>query len=188
MTRLLLYYPFTPFFVLFGNLTRNPRAEKASQDLQLLKSTTAYFSKMTSQGNMASKLEKVAHVFSSIAENCINNARSHHNALLHPTALGTDPPDIPALDLEPSTMSTDFEMPFEVDPSADTLLSWFSDADFLTFDIPNQHAPEGSNSVQGQDSTTIANEGPDQMRGTKRPLECTFDWFSWDLSGLDKAM
>jgi hypothetical protein len=64
----LLYYPFTPFFVLFSNIIRAPSAASTAGDVKLLYATQSYLTEMTSRGMMAGKLEKISQVFATLAE------------------------------------------------------------------------------------------------------------------------
>lgn len=64
----LLYYPFTPFFVLFSNIIRAPSAASTTGDVKLLYATQSYLSEMTSRGMMAANLEKISRIFASLAE------------------------------------------------------------------------------------------------------------------------
>ncbi|OAL18340.1 hypothetical protein AYO22_10756 [Fonsecaea multimorphosa] len=63
-----LYCPFTPFFVLFGEVITNPTAKTSVEDLQLLRQTVLYFLEFQKYHASAVKLEKVAETFTKIAE------------------------------------------------------------------------------------------------------------------------
>ncbi|OAP63977.1 hypothetical protein AYL99_03204 [Fonsecaea erecta] len=63
-----LYYPFTPFFVLFGEVITNPTGKTTVEDLQLLRQTVLYFLEFQKYHTSAVKLEKVAETFTKIAE------------------------------------------------------------------------------------------------------------------------
>ncbi|KAJ9615225.1 hypothetical protein H2200_001299 [Cladophialophora chaetospira] len=63
-----LYMPFTPFFVLFGEVITNPTSRTNVDDLQLLRQTVLYFLEFQRYHASAVKLEKVAETFTKIAE------------------------------------------------------------------------------------------------------------------------
>ncbi|KAK6376219.1 hypothetical protein LTS17_007470 [Exophiala oligosperma] len=64
----LLYYPFTPFFVLFGEIVTNPRSKACMDDLQSLRQTVLYYLQFQKYHSSAVKLERVAETFTKIAE------------------------------------------------------------------------------------------------------------------------
>src|ERR1700710_1532238 len=87
--RELLYYPFVPFFVLFGNLIANPSLNTTEVDLQLLRNTVDFFRCMDKNHPHSSKLHKIAGTFLRLAEKflketstkfSLNQQGSTHNA------------------------------------------------------------------------------------------------------------
>ncbi|KAL7957266.1 hypothetical protein V8C34DRAFT_325373 [Trichoderma compactum] len=65
-----LYYPFTPFFTLFGHIMDYPSVPSTPQDLELLQTTATYFNSMKQFGSLPTvspKLEKTALVFCNLA-------------------------------------------------------------------------------------------------------------------------
>lgn len=191
--RQLLYYPFTPFFVIFGNIIREPRAPTAHQDLALLSTTVSYFASMRSQlnllVNLSSKLEHVATVFLQLARRQVV-----HNASGTPTNTASGVPtnsrtlrtsqsesgdslrhDGPLLGQGVGSSTRD--MPLMVD------LSMF---DVGSMDINNylDWLPTDATVRPRQDSEIDHDpnflSGSNLSRGRKRPFDSTFDWFSWD--------
>jgi hypothetical protein len=73
-TRQLLYYPFTPFFVLFGDVVMNPTSSTCFSDLQLLRKTSLYYSDFQKYHSAAIKLERVAESFTKIAETYVRQS------------------------------------------------------------------------------------------------------------------
>ncbi|OCL13053.1 hypothetical protein AOQ84DRAFT_333229 [Glonium stellatum] len=201
----LLYHPFTPFFVLFGNIVRDPLAESTTEDLNLLRSTVAYFSRMDSCGNTVGKLEKIARVFSSLAEASIQhaarNARLARAGESTASTLGMSSTgarqsldqafasDYPSSSLLPPTSYNMNEIPFSSDEmDSDVLLGWLSSPDStLPFSASAQHGGE----VQEQEHDLYSKSSirsASQIKGRKRSLDCTFDWFSWDLYNDNNTM
>jgi hypothetical protein len=60
--------PFTPFFVLFGEVVTNPTAKTSVDDLQLFRQIVLYFFEFQKYHASAVKLEKVAETFTKTAE------------------------------------------------------------------------------------------------------------------------
>jgi hypothetical protein len=73
-TRQLLYYPFTPFFVLFGEVITNPKSSTCFSDLQLLRQTSLYYLEFQKYHSAAIKLERVAESFAKIAETYVRRS------------------------------------------------------------------------------------------------------------------
>ncbi|PYH48908.1 uncharacterized protein BP01DRAFT_362639 [Aspergillus saccharolyticus JOP 1030-1] len=73
--RHLLYYPFTPFFVIFENIVHHsgPVTPTTEHDLNLLATTVTYFASMRSQmrllATLCTRLEHVAAAFLHLARN-----------------------------------------------------------------------------------------------------------------------
>ncbi|KIW92345.1 uncharacterized protein Z519_07329 [Cladophialophora bantiana CBS 173.52] len=63
-----LYSPFTPFFVLFGEVITNPTSKTSVEDLKVLRQTVLYFLEFQKYHTSAVKLERVAETFTKIAE------------------------------------------------------------------------------------------------------------------------
>ncbi|KNG89742.1 hypothetical protein ANOM_001973 [Aspergillus nomiae NRRL 13137] len=81
----LLYYPFTPFFVIFENIVHHtcwtPTVE---QDLQLLSTTVTYYAEMRSQmrllATVCTRLQRVAAVFLQLAQTYVRQHTSDPTA------------------------------------------------------------------------------------------------------------
>lgn len=194
ISRQMLYYPFTAFFALFGNVVRDPFSPTCLQDLQLLRLTVAYFTQMTVHSNCAARLEKTADSFTTIAETYVRSALrrppvpAFNNKRLTMDSRASEP--ISSLDCKSDRQDSVLEQfmdepdptlePF-ADIDADLLLGWFSDTDpSLAPGASTQQSPQSPG-----DAYSLLSEA-DLMtslenRALKRPLECTFDWFSWDL-------
>lgn len=61
------YFPFTPFFILFSNVVRNPEARQARDDFELMQVVVSYLDRMKAANENASKLLKIAAAFTQIA-------------------------------------------------------------------------------------------------------------------------
>ncbi|KAL6882298.1 hypothetical protein HDV57DRAFT_509468 [Trichoderma longibrachiatum] len=157
----LLYYPFTPFFTLFGHIMDHPSAPTTQQDLDLLTTTVTYFKSMKQFGSLpavSSKLERTALVFCNLAS--FVTSGEHNNEIFQDqqsTATATSPED--------SAMAG---------RSSEPMLSVVA-------------SPNHDYSVQsGFDNTDIENllgcldSGVPPTRKRKRSFEDTMDWFSWD--------
>jgi hypothetical protein len=206
--RQLLYYPFNPFFVLFGNIIHAPLSGNASQDVQLLRSTVSYYTEMSiGENSFARKLKGVANVFASLAELYIDDARLRNSlgvgASIRPNvsrysdsepivAAVTSMSDLP-FTTEGHNMSTST---FDFDFSAgNNLLNCFTDLDFTSqLDFGGQQSFAAS---ENGNFASLHSAAPNPMAalqfdvfeslekcrvGSKRPLEYTFDWFAWDLN------
>ena len=209
--RQLLYYPFTPYFVLFGNIIRAPFSETCGDDIKLLQSAVSYYSRMASNpssNNIPRKLEKIAHVFASLAEVYVRDAVSRNtantlNGNLHtPGIFSAELQNDPSSNPLPGTttsfdadISQNFDFDFTMD--ADYLLNWISGPDTMQpSESTEQYPLEIDPHVQAQPPVnsisapigSVVNACPSDVfrslenRGRKRPLECTFDWFSWDMN------
>ena len=70
-SRQLLYYPFTPFFVLLGHVIQDPGGPRMQEDLNLLRELVSYFGRMAVEmklvREMADKLRRTAELFYQLA-------------------------------------------------------------------------------------------------------------------------
>ncbi|KAH8807173.1 hypothetical protein F5884DRAFT_899619 [Xylogone sp. PMI_703] len=177
----LLYYPFTPFFVLFGNIIRDPLNPSAITDIKLLQATESYFMQMTSIGNMVGKLEKIANVFASLAGMYVAEAVEKAKVQNQQTPQR----EVNRVDAQMSTPSDDVEIstPLESsEPENNEFFNWLS-----TANISQQDMFETGESTQGLGTVNMDINPSDMFSsltngGVKRPLEYDFDWFSWDFS------
>ncbi|KAI9738847.1 MAG: hypothetical protein M1834_008354 [Cirrosporium novae-zelandiae] len=170
----LLYYPFTPFFVLFGKIVSNPHLPDTAQDLGLLQDAVRYFVDMRDNYPDAVKLEQVASSFARLAEKqvlrsteasnqCCSPSRSQNELSGHAITSLRDSLTFDFGDIVTDTSLLDFfTWPiFQPSVQTDTIMS-------ETFDIPQQ-------------SMTNTNQVPDGQLWD-RPWDYGFDWLSWDLS------
>jgi hypothetical protein len=93
LSRQLLYYPFTPFFVLFGEVVTNPRSKTCMEDLQLLRQTVLYYLQFQKYHSSAVKLERVAETFTKIAEAFVRHTFRRRSEI---SAIATSPNDLVA--------------------------------------------------------------------------------------------
>ncbi|KAL7794120.1 fungal-specific transcription factor domain-containing protein [Trichoderma afarasin] len=176
----LLYYPFTPFFILFGHIMDNPSAPSTPQDLELLQKTATYFNSMKQFGSLpavSSKLEKTALVFCNLANFITSGEHTGEDTQdQQSTATGTSSEEsiMPATSSEEPTLcgidTSSSEADFELYTNA--FMAYIRDQDL--------------NEQSGFDNTDIENilgcldsDGP-SPRKRKRSFENTMDWFSWD--------
>ncbi|RTE83923.1 hypothetical protein BHE90_001530 [Fusarium euwallaceae] len=174
----LLYFPFTPLFVLFGNIMRDPSAPTVHQDLELLATTKTYFSRMRTQlcvlAGVSSKLEHTAGVFLKFAEDHVTQHKSGSLARPKPQddMMAELPLTIPDFVQQsgpfPGTEYNQQEATLG-DLDMDTVLHWLPEDLYMreTTDISLEGEPDEA--APGQES-----------RGMKRSFDNTFDWFSWD--------
>src|ERR1700712_2390823 len=202
--RQLLYHPFNAFFVIFGNIIQAPLS--VNHDLSLLRSTVSYYTVMASQGGaMANRLKRVAHIFASLAEIYVQDARSKtttsnvNGSLSVPTEMSFEGlGHVTDTSYQESSTSSSVEgfVPLDFNVYADdNLLNWFTSSEFTYQPEPFGQDflyVEQEQSYLAQDQMTQAAEAGATMsqadlfksleeKGRKRPLECTFDWFSWDM-------
>ncbi|PTB75138.1 hypothetical protein M440DRAFT_337842 [Trichoderma longibrachiatum ATCC 18648] len=174
----LLYYPFTPFFTLFGHIMDHPSAPTTQQDLDLLTTTVTYFKSMKQFGSLpavSSKLERTALVFCNLAS--FVTSGEHNNETFQDqqsTATATSPEDSAMAGRSSEPMLSVVASPSEpgLGMYTDSFLAYLRDHDY---------------SVQsGFDNTDIENllgcldSGVPPTRKRKRSFEDTMDWFSWD--------
>jgi hypothetical protein len=208
-TRQLLYYPFNPFFVLFGNIIHAPLSDHANHDVQLLRSAVSYYAEMSTQdSSFARKLQGIANVFACLAELYVEDAKTRHS-------LGTTAATRSHLEGYPGNGSMPISnismpsLPFSTDGgggSASTFdFDFFGGSNllncFTSLDYTSQLDFSGQQGFAiSEDGSYVSLDGgvaPDPMHfsqssvfeslekwstGSKRPLECTFDWFAWDLN------
>ncbi|KAH8885855.1 hypothetical protein GQ53DRAFT_876698 [Thozetella sp. PMI_491] len=164
----LLYYPFTPYFVVFENIVRshNSLASALEQDLGLLSTTASYFTSMRSQlcelAAVCSRLEHVATVFLQLARQHIKVDRQ----------LQMD------VTCNPCSTNEGFGTIDTQGPEIASFLEW------LPGDIMAPWpAFEYSQDLTTHDRPSAAEipplSEPKSPRGRKRPFDSTFDWFSW---------
>jgi hypothetical protein len=154
----------------------------------------SYFVRMTSRGNQATKLAKIANVFIKLAETYVHNAARtvHQNSTVErpvtvPRSILPERLVSQTTSTTQTPSSTDFQecaTPFDMDISPDVVLSWFNYPDIPSMDIQDNGSISPSDfEVNVQTVAPVDIFGPIMsQRGRKRPLEGDFDWLSWDLS------
>jgi hypothetical protein len=159
---------------------------------------------MAAQGNStAGRLEAVARTFASLAEAHTQKVTS--NTVLNTSILKTTIPcdtsngsfqsdSTSSFSSLPESLESDFSGSLDLESCPDSLLNWFLGTDIMTPGetttqdgvilsrgdsqverTMNQSAQAANNTVPSYISGYLEN------KGNKRPLECTFDWFSWDM-------
>ncbi|RSL91505.1 hypothetical protein CDV31_015443 [Fusarium ambrosium] len=174
----LLYFPFTPFFVLFGKIMRDPQASTASTDLELLATTKTYFSRMRTQlcvlASVSSKLEHTAGVFLRFAEDHVTQHKS--GSLAHQRPEEDMMTDLPLT--IPDFVQQGCSFPGTGDNQQQGALGDVDMATFLHW-LPDNIPVEAAADVGLEEE--FVGEAPGQdSRGIKRSFDNTFDWFSWD--------
>jgi hypothetical protein len=203
--RQLLYYPFNAFFVIFANIIHAPLSEICDHDLRLLRSTVDYYTEMSRGENvLAGKMENIAHVFASLAELYMYDARTRHSITTTDSLsssvgsyLGEEDPGSSNLNASTETSFPTFQS--DVFMNTD-LLSCFMAPDYMP---PPFHSHEQLHSEPSEDGSYMSCQSgvpPDPViasqsevfgwldnwsTGNKRPLACTFDWFSWDQNNIE---
>lgn len=184
--RQLLYYPFTPFFVLFGNIISNPLAPTAGPDVLLLYATEAYLIRMNDKGAIAARLVKIANVFAFLAENYVRETMKKYNSQDTQSQM-----PVPMLSSPSEQSIGDVSLDFDlVSDELDTgYLNWLSLADPSYGDV--QLFASTGQAQAGFDNCMVDGMGPNAMfnplggKSLQRPLECNFDWFSWDMNTIE---
>ena len=152
--RQLLYLPFGPFFVMFGHILSDPAAWTVEQDLQLLRTTVAYFESMCSQlsllSTLSSRLAHTASVFLQLAQH-------HVNAGAPKTVANTQSLDGFA-DIDLATI--------------ESYLAWLP-AEFTESLPPTERIARPETTAGGHQDLAAS-------RGLEGRFDDAFDWFSWD--------
>ncbi|WAO84911.1 Zn(2)-C6 fungal-type domain-containing protein [Fusarium falciforme] len=174
----LLYFPFTPFFVLFGSIMRDPSALTVPQDLELLATTKTYFSRMRTQlcvlACITSKLEYTAGVFLTLARERFNKIGSGSLASKGLQDDMTSP--------QPRTITDQGQAGFSFADTQDNQQApTLGDVDIEAFLhwLP-QNIPMQSTADVDMEGEFVGAAPNQETRGMKRSIDSTFDWFSWD--------
>ncbi|OGM43835.1 hypothetical protein ABOM_007590 [Aspergillus bombycis] len=189
----LLYYPFTPFFVIFENIVHHTCWTPAvEQDLQLLSTTVTYYAEMRSQmrllATICARLQRVAAVFLQLAQ---THVRQNASA---PTA------DYMATSTEGHSIS----------PSGECNMSGYSDRTMNEFASRHAEGSETQPKVDmrepdiasylewlpadltltwpmadfGRQNLASLHSGVSDRDTSRNPprkaFDSMFDWFSWD--------
>ncbi|KAK4178513.1 hypothetical protein QBC36DRAFT_385912 [Triangularia setosa] len=177
----LLYYPFTPFFVVFGHIVTNPRAATAQSDLRLLETVVEYITALqpllTLLRDLTAKLQKTAEIFLRLARRHVNEAAGCLPLPLNSTVQGDI--QMPAFPQDQDQAEQLHHQQEAIPNYQDFSLDGIDIDRFLSW-VPQPMGFPGDIDFGAADGTTGAGEEQQQNRGTKRPFEATFDWFSWE--------
>ncbi|KAJ5827562.1 Transcription factor [Penicillium robsamsonii] len=164
----LLYCPFTPFFVIFGNIIRSESAQVPTieQDLNFLSATVNYFAAMRSQmrllATVCSRLQHTASVFLQIAQ--MHVSRCALTQASEKPATSFQPPPSLSIDgcgqLPNDLMDVNYG-----ELNVANYLEWLPADMGSTWPLFGVNRPEVASSHLGDNKTIPAN---------------MFDWFSWD--------
>jgi hypothetical protein len=191
----LLYHPFRPFFVLFGEMLSTETCESSYQSLHAMEQLPSFLSKMVSRHPQAAKLHTLAEAFVEYAKKVCNSA-------------STQPDEA---EQRPSTfshygipnLSGDFDFNSTVgngtawqefatasgEQSSKPLMELFNDPAMqdvsmdMDFWFPNPQTTDKLGQAQG------VNDGMLPTGGNKANpydffADSTFDWLSWDAQTL----
>ncbi|PWY88274.1 hypothetical protein BO70DRAFT_419955 [Aspergillus heteromorphus CBS 117.55] len=170
----LLYFPFTPFFVIFEHIIHHRGPLPALQrDLGLLAITMNYFADMQSQvcllATVCSRLQHAAAAFLRLARVHVFQAETSNVA--NPSRLSITPQiDSETTDAAHCCTQTD-NSPDPVNIGELDLATYL---EWLPSDI-NMDSTWSLLGTEGQNPTTRPSAG-----GGRRAFDTTFDWFSWD--------
>ncbi|KAJ9273174.1 transcriptional regulator family: Fungal Specific TF [Paecilomyces variotii] len=192
----LLYYPFTPFFVIFENIvhSRGSLRSMIDHDLGLLATTVSYFASMRSQlhllAKICSRLERVASVFLQLAQHHVRTTMSRQAASQTTTSSNFSQMTLPyeesqrydsldrertnAASLPGNALHEESAPHFAIEGlDLDSYLQW------LPADIT---APWPASGPERQNIPSVPGVAPTSSysHSRKRALDSTFDWFSWD--------
>ncbi|OQE10701.1 hypothetical protein PENFLA_c081G08660 [Penicillium flavigenum] len=163
----LLYCPFTPFFVIFGNIVNNdsPRTATVEKDLSLLSATVEYFAAMRSQmrllATVCSRLQHTASIF-------LQLARAHVSG-----RIPTQTHEKPAKSFQPTPIQPTYTYDQHTEDLMDLDLGELNVSNYLEW-LPTD---------MGSAWPIFDTKRPDvsSRLGNKRPSQGSgFDWFSWD--------
>jgi hypothetical protein len=189
--RQLLYYPFTPFLVLFGHVVNNPKDPEVQGDLQLLLSIPAYFAKLRSRltllHQVASRLKRTAEVFTALARRHVEQATrlpgSGHIGLRasnpwpernEADKIGDSSTESLHCERGPGEGYSEPVHDISLDDiDIDRFLSWIPES------VPDSFS-SGTRNKPLQDIEDASDTIPQPPQGQKRPFDAAFDWFSWE--------
>lgn len=158
----LLYYPLSPFLVLFKHILEFPGNAEVGQDLECLAITVKYFANMKAQ---LSGLARISGQIGDTTEALYKLAQRRVDVTLNTELLHRPEP----LDLD-----------------MDTLMSWLpehSQTDSQTSQSNTTVDQYDISFLQMADSTIQGNGAgarTERNAGNLQPFDSMFDWFSWD--------
>ncbi|KAH7209904.1 hypothetical protein DER44DRAFT_864524 [Fusarium oxysporum] len=187
----LLYFPFTPYFIIFENLVqRNALLRKVTiqQDLELLSTTVSYYASMTHQMQMlaplCARLENIATVFLHLAKlhtDCSDPLYSTQPPAPEPLQSRSSQSQKTSVSANStSTGSLQTDLGGECDVNLEQYLQWLPPDVIPPQDTKSTDIPDGDSNqrVLGAEGVEPLQAEP---RGTKRPFDVMFDWFAWDV-------
>ncbi|PYI11756.1 hypothetical protein BO78DRAFT_413565 [Aspergillus sclerotiicarbonarius CBS 121057] len=163
----LLYFPFTPFFVIFENIIhhRGPSTATIQQDLSLLSSTVTYFADMRSQvrllATVCSRLQSAAGAFLQLAQLHIANCASSSD--LSSSQVQIQGPGA-TRSARPDEQHDHPNQPLDLNMGDVDVANYL---DWLPADME-------------LDSVRALCENEKGSGGSRRTFDSMFDWFSWD--------
>lgn len=188
----LLYCPFTPFFVLFGDVLSKGDAEAKKQSLAAMELFPEFLRKMAPRHPQAARLHKIAASLLETAKSMLVNKSKNEEVPMNEDA------DVVATQVGPQ----DSSIPTAVDTSQEALMSEaFDPSSFLNFfDEPPMDLDTGSSNFWtpgsmpyeniSSDSTRFSGSGlPQEYQLSDMFMQSNFDWFAWDSSvfGFDNS-
>ncbi|OBS18819.1 hypothetical protein FPOA_10546 [Fusarium poae] len=189
MTWHLLYFPFIPFFVIFESLVQGHASTSTTtkrHDIELLSTTVLYYSNMCNQfqllAPLCERLKNVANVFHRLVVILVDgHGTSEQDKDLTQSTSDGNALDVSNLDNYAVKTFEDIQVELGDETGVDLrqYLEWLP-ADVFTV----ESVPLGDVSAGVMASETLNNfvtgVQEDGSRGTKRPFDVMFDWFSWD--------
>lgn len=193
--RHLLYFPFIPYFIIYGHLMKHHASLSArtiQQDTDLLATAVSYYSNMRSQmqllAPLCARLENVANVFLRLVQRELNSRGTLEKAIMFPRgeiqSLSTQQEPIDGRIDSPVMPVNEMRRELGNGISADLehYLEW------LPTDLLPTH-PVISQGIRNNtsDKGSVYEGAPSDQgsRGTKRPFDVMFDWFAWDVYYAD---
>ncbi|KAB8277275.1 fungal-specific transcription factor domain-containing protein [Aspergillus minisclerotigenes] len=188
----LLYYPFTPFFVIFENIVHHTCWTPAvEQDLQLLSATMSYYAEMRSQmrllATVCARLQRVAATFLRLAQVHVRQYASVQVAndmetstesrrLSQAGCYGGSAYSDREVNGLASTQAKDSGTFPDVDveePDVATYLEWLPADLNLTWPVSDVERQDPNSQPGAGDRGTSRN-------ASRKAFDSVFDWFSWD--------
>ncbi|KIL85838.1 hypothetical protein FAVG1_10807 [Fusarium avenaceum] len=190
----LLYFPFIPYFIIYGHLMKDHASLSArtiQQDTGLLATAVSYYANMRGQmqllAPLCARLENVANVFLRLVQHEVNGRGALEKAEICSQgamqSLRAREPiggrvDIPVMPVDEMRQ----ELSDGISADLEHYLEWLPTDLLPTHPVISQ---EMRNSAS--DKGPVYERAPSDQgsRGTKRPFDVMFDWFAWDVYYAD---
>lgn len=188
----LLYCPFTPFFVLFGDVLAKGKPDSKKHSLEAMERFPEFLRKMAPRHPQAARLHK-------ISASLLDTAKSSLVDKSENKQIPTDEDaDVAATLLRPQ----DSSVPTTADSSQEPLISEaFKSSSFLNFfnetpmgldvGISNFWTPESMPAGNATSDASRPNNGglTQELQLSDMFMQSNFDWFAWDSSvfGVDDS-